>query len=137
MIESAFQPARAKLRDPARITAPAGAVVAALTVVAGQWIKATGGRLGVSFPPFYAHWYPYAGGLVPVTVAVLGGAAALAPRWAARVRRPVVFAAGLYVLALALGVSLNIARGGVHDLWAVFKTGPGGSLTSSSAPFRR
>jgi hypothetical protein len=40
----------------------------------------------------------------------------------------VVFAACLYGLALALGVALNISRGGVHELWAVFKTGPGGSL---------
>lgn len=128
MIESAIQPARATLRDPARIVAAAGAAVAGLTVLVGQWIKASGGRLGVFFPPFYAHWYPYVGDLALVAVAVLGGAAAIAPRWTANVRRPVVFATGLYVLALALGVSLNIARGGVHDLWAVFKTGPGGSL---------
>jgi uncharacterized membrane protein len=45
-----------------------------------------------------------------------------------RARRPILFAAGLYALALALGLTLNVARGGVHDLWAVFKTGPGGSL---------
>jgi hypothetical protein len=128
MIDSSVRPARAAVGTPARIVAPAGAVLAALTVLIGQWIKANGGRLGVPFPPFYAHWYPYAGGLVPVTVVVLGGAAAVAPRWAARVRRPLLFAVGLYALALALGISLNVARGGVHDLWAVFKTGPGGSL---------
>jgi hypothetical protein len=128
MIDSAVQPARAVVRTPSRIIAPAGVIVAAATVLIGQSIKATGGRLGVPFPPFYAHWYPYAGALVPVAVVVLGGAAAVAPRWAQHARRPVLFAAGLFGLALALGISLNIARGGVHDLWAVFKTGPGGSL---------
>jgi hypothetical protein len=128
MIDSAFQPARGIIRPPPRIIAPAGALVAGLAVVIGQLIKGTGGRLGVPFPPFYAHWYPYAGGLVPVTVIVLGGAAAVAPRLAERVRQPVLFCVFLYGLALALGISLNVARGGVHDLWAVFKTGPGGSL---------
>jgi hypothetical protein len=102
--------------------------VAALTVAIGQWIKASGGRLGVFFPPFYAHWYPYAGALAAVAGFVLAGAAALTPMAVRRVQRPFVFAAVLYGLALALGVSLNISRGGVHDLWAVFKTGPGGSL---------
>jgi uncharacterized membrane protein len=58
----------------------------------------------------------------------MGAAAAVTPYWMRRARRPALFAAGLYALALVLGVSLNISRGGVHDLWAVFKTGPGGSL---------
>ena len=121
MIDSSVRSARAPFRTPARIIAPAGAVLAGFTVLIGQWIKATGGRLGVPFPPFYAHWYPYAGGLVPVTVVVLGGAAAVAPRWARRVRRPALFAIGLYALALALGIGLGVARGGVHDLWAVHR----------------
>jgi methylthioxylose transferase len=125
---AAIQPVRSALRDPGRIVAPAGVLVAGATLLIGQWVRAGGGRLGVFFPPFYAHWYPYAGRLVFVPVIVLGAGAACAPRWAARVGRPAVLAAGLYALALALGISLNIARGGVHDLWAVFKTGPGGSL---------
>ena len=97
-------------------------------MLVGQWVRAGGGRLGVPFSPFYAHWYPYAGRLVFVPLVVLGSAAALAPHWVDRVRRPALLAAGLYALALALGISLNVSRGGVHDLWAVFKPGPGGSL---------
>ena len=52
---------------------PPLAVLAAavLTVAAGQWIQAAGGRIGVPFPPFYAHWYPYVGALAPVAVLVL------------------------------------------------------------------
>jgi hypothetical protein len=61
---------------------------------------------------------------------VLGSAAAVTPTWVQKVKRPIVFAAGLYGLALLLGISLNVSRGGVHDLWAVFKIGPGGSLES-------
>ena len=60
-----------------RWTALAGAAVAALTVGVGQWIKASGDRLGVFFPPFYAHWYPYAGSLAAVTGLMMAGAAAL------------------------------------------------------------
>ena len=130
MIEAVTRPAGLSPREMARFLPVAGAVAAALTVAGGLWIKASGGTVGAFSPPFYAHWYPYAGPLVPVAVLVLAGAAALAPSWSTRVRRPIVFAAALYVLSLALGVSLNIARGGVHDLWHVFQTGPGGSLES-------
>jgi hypothetical protein len=126
VIEAAT-PARAAVRTPVRLVPLAGASVAGLTVLAGQWIKATGGRLGVFFPPFYAHWQPYIGRLAVVAVVVVGSTAALTPAWARRTIRPIVFAVGLYALALLLGTSLNVSRGGVHDLWAVFKTGPGGS----------
>ena len=128
MIEAAPRIARFPWNLHGRRTALTGATLAALTVAVGQSIKTSGGRLGVFFPPFYAHWYPYAGALAAVAGIVLAGAAALTPIAVRRVQRPVVFAVGLYGLALALGVSLNISRGGVHDLWAVFKTGPGGSL---------
>jgi hypothetical protein len=128
VIAGATQPVRALWGGPTRLVAPAGVTLAALTVLVGQSIKAAGGRLGAFFPPFYAHWYPYAGALAPVAVLVLGVAAFAMPYVLRRIRRPLLFAAGLYALALALGVSLNVSRGGVHDLWAVFKTGPGGSL---------
>lgn len=128
MIEGATQPVPVRWGPHPRLVAMAGATVVALTVLAGQWIKAAGGRLGVFFPPFYAHWYPYVGALAPVAALVLCGGTLAAPYELRRVRRPVVFAVGLYALAIALGVSLNVSRGGVHDLWAVFKTGPGGSL---------
>jgi hypothetical protein len=102
-------------------------LVAALTVLAGQAIKAAGGQLGVFFPPFYIRWAPHVGPLAAVWVAGAMGAAAVTPRWIDRPRRAPLMAAGLFALALALGVSLNVARDGFHELWAVFQIGPGGS----------
>ncbi len=104
-----------------------GLAVAGLTVLVGQGIKAAGGQLGVFFPPFYIHWAPHVGPLAAVSVAVALGAAAATPRWIERRRQPALFAAGLFALALALGVSLNLARHGFHELWAIFQLGPGGS----------
>src|SRR5437763_9622454 len=109
-------------------TVPAlGLALAALIVLVGQAIKAAGGQLGAFFPPFYVRWDPHVGPLAAVAVATALGAAAVTPRWVQRARRPPPFAAGLFALALALGVSLNIARGGFHELWAIFQRGPGGS----------
>jgi methylthioxylose transferase len=125
---AATHPGRGTLRSRLELVPVAGAILAGLTVVVGQWIKAGGGRLGVFFPPFYAHWHPHAGRLALVSLGVLGGSAVVAVYWVRWARRPILFAAGLYVLALVLGVSLNVSRGGIADLWAVFKTGPGGSL---------
>jgi methylthioxylose transferase len=125
---AATQPGRGTLRSQRELVPLGGATLAGLTVLVGQWIKASGGRLGVFFPPFYAHWHPDVGRLAVVSFVVLGGSAVVAVYWVRRARRPILFAAGLYVLALGLGVSLNVSRGGIADLWAVFKTGPGGSL---------
>ena len=111
MIEAATRPARPVHGTWVRIVPFVGAGVAAVTVLVGQWITAKGDRLGVFFPPFYAHWHPYAGSLAAVTAAVLGSAAALTPAWLQKAKRPIVFAAGLYVLALALGVSVGVAIG--------------------------
>jgi hypothetical protein len=69
--------------------------------------------------------------LAVVSVALPACAAALAPRLVDRVRRPTIFAAALFALALALGLSLNIARGGFHELWAIFG-GPNGSPEASN-----
>jgi methylthioxylose transferase len=124
---AATQSPRAPFGGHAGLAQLGAAALVALTVLAGQLITATGGWVGVAFPPFYARWHPDAGPLAVVATAVLGGAAVLAPPWVRRARRPILFAVGLYVLALALGVSLNLSRGGITDLWAVFKTGPGGS----------
>ena len=128
MIEAPTSPRRAAVIGHGAVAPPAALAVALLTVAVGQWIKAGGGRLGVSFPPFYAHWYPYVGTLAPLAVLVLAGAAAATPVLVRRLSQPAAFAAALYAMALALGISLSVSRGGVHDLWAVFKVGPGGSL---------
>lgn len=128
MIEAGTQAIRVPGRARGIVVPLAGAATAALTVLVGEAIKASGGRLGAFSPPFYAHWHPYVGALAPVAVIVFAGAAAGTPYWIRSARRPLVFAGSVYVLAVALGVSLDITRGGVHDLWAVFQTGPGGSL---------
>jgi hypothetical protein len=104
------------------------ALLAAVTVVVGQAIKAGGGALGVPFPPFYVHFSPHGGPLAAVSIGVLASAAALASTWIRRAHRPAVLAAFLFGLALSLGVGLNIARDGAHGLWVVFQTGPHGSL---------
>jgi methylthioxylose transferase len=130
MIDAAMRRARFAAAAPSAALPLAGALAAAMTVLAGQGIKASGGRLGVFFPPFYMHWRPHAGPLAAVSIGVLGSAAALTPTWVRRPHRQATFAAALFALALALGVSLNVARGGVHELWAVFQTGPHGSHES-------
>jgi methylthioxylose transferase len=130
VIEARTNPRRAAAILGGGLAPSVALAVALLTVGVGQGIRAGGGRVGVSFPPFYAHWYPYVGALAPVAVLVLTGAAAAAPVVVRRVRQPALFAAALYAMALALGISLAVSRGGVHDLWAVFKVGPGGSLAA-------
>ena len=102
-----------------------GFTVAALTVLVGQAIKAAGGQLGVFFPPFYIQWQPHIGPLALVSAMVVSGAAVLIPSLIWRPRQRVVVAAALFAVALALGVSLNVARG-VHQLWAIFQATPGG-----------
>ncbi len=108
-----------------------GLAVAAITVLVGEGIKAAGGELGAFFPPFYIRWAPHVSPLAALSIALPVCAAALAPRLVDRVRRPAIFAAGLFALALALGVSLNVARGGFHELWAIFG-GPNGSPEASN-----
>ena len=130
MIGVAAGRTRPALANPTVAVPLAGALVALSTVIAGQAIKATGGRVGVFFPPFYIHWRPQVGPLAAVSISVLASAAATVPIWVRRVHRPAVFAASLFALALALGASLNVARGGVHALWAVFQTGPHGSIAA-------
>jgi hypothetical protein len=116
-----------RLRDRREIAIPAaGFAAAALTVLAGQVIKATGGQLGVFFPPFYIQWQPHIGPLAPLSMTVVGASAALAPAVIWRPRRPAIVAASLFALALVLGVGLNLARGGVHELWAIFQARPRG-----------
>lgn len=99
-----------------------------LVVVAGLAIKAGGGALGVPLPPFVIYWGPRVDALAAVSVLTLAAAWALVPAIAVRRGSPLVWAAGLYVLALALGLSLNLAHEGVRGWWAVFANGRHGTL---------
>lgn len=105
----------------------AGLVVCALTVAVGLVIRATTDGLGTALPPFSLRFSPMANPLAVVSVLVLAGGAALTPRWIVRLQRPAEFAGALFALALALGLSLNVARAGVSDWTAVFTTGVHGS----------
>ena len=101
---------------------------AAATVGVGLAIRPAGGRLGTALPPFVSPWAPRAGALAAVSAAVLVAGALTAPVAARRLRGPLAFAAALFVLALTLGLALNLARDGTHGWYAIFQTGPHGSF---------
>jgi methylthioxylose transferase len=113
---------RAELALPA-----AGLIVCALTVTVGLVIRATTRGLGAPLPPFSMFFSPELDPLLAVTVLVAGGAATLAPRVVDWATQPARVAGGLFALALALGLSLNLARAGVSGWTAVFTTGAHGS----------
>ena len=120
---------RALADDPiARLLPHAGMAGIAAIVVAGLWIKATVGGLGTPLPPFLVAWRPALHPLVLGSVAVLAGAVLMAPVLVQRLRSPVAFAGCMYGLALALGLSLNLARAGAGGWWTVFATGRHGSF---------
>jgi hypothetical protein len=103
----------------------------AVVVVVGLWIKHDTGGLGTPLPPFLMAWRPALDPLVIVSAGVLAGAVLITPVLAGRVRSRIAFAAGLYGLALALGLALNLARAGTGGWWKVFATGPHGSFEGS------
>lgn len=108
-----------------------GLALAAVSVIAGLAIKAATGALGTPLPPFLVSWRPAANPLALASVAVLVTATLLAPRLLLAVRGRLVFASGVYGLALTLGLALNLARLGVRGWWSVFAAGPGGSRESA------
>lgn len=112
-----------------RVTVPQLVTMLALaTVVAGLTIHAISGGLGAGAPPFISGWRPRVRPEVVVSVAVLTLGVLLAPRAAERIRSPPVFAAFALVLALALGLAVNLGREGVHGWYAVFDTSAHGSF---------
>ncbi len=127
------QPARppqalAAVRRSRGLPIPAiGCAAAAAVIVVGLAIKAIHGGLGTASPPFVLVWRSDFDPLTLVSATVLAGAATFVPRALDRAWRPSLVAGGLYLLALALGLSLNIARAGVPDWSAVFDLGPHGS----------
>jgi hypothetical protein len=108
---------------------PAVGVGACVLVVAvGQAIKAAGGELGSPLPPFVFYWGPQVDGLAVVSVLTFAAAWVVVPAVIARRASPIVCAGALYVLALALGVSLNLAHEGTRGLWAMLANGRHGTL---------
>jgi methylthioxylose transferase len=95
-------------------------VVAAATVVAGMTILASGGELGAGTPPFVAVWSPRLHPLALVSVGAAVAACVIAPRLLRPGVRPVAFAIAVYALTVALGLALNMARGGTAGWTGVF-----------------
>ena len=113
------------------IVAYGAAALAAVTIAAGLVIKAASGALGTPLPPFLVAWGPAADPLAIVSAVVLAVAVLIAPRLLTAVRQPLRFAACAYALAVALGLSLNLAHVGTRGWWSVFASGPRGSRESA------
>jgi hypothetical protein len=105
-----------------------GVGVCVVVAAVGLGIKAGGGDLGVPLPPFVVYWGVHTDGLAVVSVVVLLAAWTIVPMLVSRRASPIVCAASLYVLALALGLSMNLARDGTRGWWTVFANGPHGTL---------
>jgi methylthioxylose transferase len=105
-------------------------VAAAATVAAGLTIRAADGGLGVATPPFVADWNPGLHPLAIVSALALVTGCALAPRLLGAALRPVAFASCAYVLALGMGLALNLAGSGTYGWSAVFDLGRGGEAAN-------
>ncbi len=126
-MQRAFQP-RAAFTVPGRLVPRIVTFAAAATVAVGLTVKAATNGLGSKLPPFVMGWEPRVSPLALVSAAALGTGALVAPRVARVLRPPLAFAAFLFVLALGLGLALNLARHGVHDWYSIFDTSPHGSF---------
>jgi hypothetical protein len=103
------------------------AALAGAGIVAGVGLSLGAQRLGLPLPPFVMSWRPQVNPLALITVLIFAGALVIAPAILTRVRAGTACAACLYALALALGLSLNLAHEGVRGWWAVLATGRSGS----------
>lgn len=94
-------------------------------IAVGAAERAAGNRLGAPLAPFLASWRPQAAlAWALIAAGLLGGAALAAPRLRTRAVSPIAFAAGTFVLALALRLALAAARGGPDRWYAVFAGDP-------------
>jgi hypothetical protein len=108
---------------------PAAVCAGALAVVAaGLAIKAGGGALGTWTAPFVMRFDPRIDPHAWISILTITGALAIAPVIVSRLPPGPWFGAAMYGLALALGLSLNLAHEGVRGWWAMFATGSHGSF---------
>jgi hypothetical protein len=105
---------------------------AAGTVAGGLLIRHLHGGLGTATPPFVMVWGPRADPLALVSIAVAALAVAAAPRIVAAPSRPAVFALRVLVLALGLGLAVNLGRTGTRGWDAIFDLRPGGSFEAAN-----
>jgi methylthioxylose transferase len=105
---------------------------AAATIAIGLLIRHLHGGLGTATPPFVMVWGPRLDPLAAVAAIATAAGIAVAPRLPDAVRRPPAFAAGILMLALGLGLALNLARAGTAGWYAIFDLGPGGSFEAAN-----
>jgi hypothetical protein len=106
----------------------AAAAIAIATVTIGLTLSSVRfRRLGEPVAPFLMRWGPHVGPLAAAAVVTIAAALTVTPRLVARLASTTAFAAATYLLALALGLAVSVARTGFHGLWAIFDTGPRGS----------
>ena len=122
------------IRAPARVGDLVPRIVtiaAAATVATGLVVRHVQGGLGTASPPFVMVWGPR---LHPLAAVAFAGSA-LAVQAAGRLvrfQRGATFAAGVFGLALALGLALNLARTGTRGWDAVFDLHRGGSFEAAN-----
>jgi len=114
-------------RPPVAILAPSVCLGAIAVAAVGIAITLTGGHLGTWTAPFLMRWAPRVDRHAIITAVVFAGALKVAPALLTRARDGLAFALASYALALALGLSLNLAHNGVRGWWAMFATGAHGS----------
>jgi hypothetical protein len=105
---------------------------AAATVAVGLLIRHVHGGLGTATPPFVMVWGPRLDPLAGMSALAAAAAIAAVSRLAGGLRRPPAFTAGVVLLALGLGLALNLARAGAPGWYAIFNLGPGGSFEAAN-----
>jgi hypothetical protein len=120
----------ARLRSSERAVLRIVIVGAVATVAIGLALGRD--RLGVATPPFVANWAPRLDPLAAVSVVVLAGGCAAAPRLLDL--RPRAFVIAVWGLALGLGLALNVARLGTAGWSAVFDLRRGGEAVNEYLP---
>ena len=129
-------PARPEHDAPAAASTPverrvSRIVIVAMLVVAvgGIVVRRTTGTLGTAWAPFVASWGVRVDPAWLIVAVVLAGAVTvLAPRLSHAPAQPWRFALASGATWLALGLSINAARGGTRAWTRVFDLGPGGSF---------
>ncbi len=107
-------------------------IAAAAIVVAGLLIRHLHGGLGTATPPFVMVWGPRLHPLAAMSMAVVAAAPLVAPRLVAARAGGAAFAAGVLGLALAVGLSVNLARNGARGWDAIFDLRPSGSFEAAN-----
>jgi hypothetical protein len=94
----------------------------------GLALAGAGVSLGTPLPPFLMSWAPHVDSEVWISAAAIAVALGVAPVILERLPPGVAVAGALYVIAVGLGLAINLAHEGARGWWAVFATGSHGSF---------